>query len=789
MQFTEINATFRARAESTSPRARAFRIHVGGEAVPGPVTGQPSAFKGTHCISLCVVFLVFWGACPARGAGGPVARFDHPQGVIIRDVCQGFGEFTSRAGIDTDALGPGRGACPARCVDARGLRSPNVIGAALSVVPSSWRTGWFATVAGACILAAAVLVAGLFVRRAGSVADRARAERALRRQAMVFKSIHDGVLLIGADGRIIDWNPGAQRMFGYAKEEILGKSPDVLNGPAEAAALTRAVQDGLRSENRWSGDIRFVRKDGTEGVCETIVVPVLDGKGNRIGTVAVNRDITDSKRAEEKLRLFAQAVDNSIEGMAMGDLESRITYVNEAFAKMFGYSREEMIGKSIASLHPEEQTREVEQALEDTVRGGWSGELIGKRKNGDLFPVAVCSSRVVDDAGNVIAHMASHRDVTEKRRAEEALRSSEERFRTVVHASKDAMVAVNSQGLVTLFNPAAEEMFGRQAKEMIGQPLDVLMPEDYREPHRQFVKSFFATGESRRVIGKTVERPALRSDGNVFPIELSLSAGRSAKERFVLAVIRDATERKQADALARERQAEFCRLARLGTVGEMATELAHELNQPLAAINNYTEACLRRIESETVTTEELLGAVRQIAGQSERAADVVRRVREFSRRQEPRMAPVDLNAVIQEAIEFEEYAARMHNVHTRFEPEPGIPPIEVDKIQIQQVLLNLFHNAIDAMKHIEGRRRELCVTTARHGKDAVEVTVTDTGEGFSPGVSEHLFEPFFTTKSDGTGLGLSISKTILDAHRGCLSARPNDRFGATFQFTLPVRAS
>ncbi|GAG41082.1 unnamed protein product, partial [marine sediment metagenome] len=244
---------------------------------------------------------------------------------------------------------------------------------------------------------------------------------------------------------------------------------------------------------------------------------------------------------------FSEAVESSSDCIAMGNPEHKITYVNEEFTRTFGYSREELVGKDISFVYAKEQIPRLEEALEATMKGSWTGELIGRRKNGELFPLAISSSTVVDHEGNVIAQMASHRDITERKRAEEALQESEELFRTIVDASKDAMAAINRDGLVTLFNPAAEEMFGRKTGDVIGQPLDCLMPEQYRAPHRQYVEQYFRTGAPREAIGRMLELPAMRKDGTEFPVELSLSVGQRGSEPFVLAVIRDIAERKRVE--------------------------------------------------------------------------------------------------------------------------------------------------------------------------------------------------------------------------------------------------
>jgi len=353
-----------------------------------------------------------------------------------------------------------------------------------------------------------------------------------------------------------------------------------------------------------------LHKDGRPIVLETSGVPFLDAGGNLIGYRGIDRDITERKGAGEKLRLFSQAVNSSVDGIAMGDLESRITYVNEAFTGMFGYSREELIGKEIASIYADNQIPKLREAIKTTLEGAWTGELVGRRKNGELFPVALSSSRVVDDKGKVIAQMASHQDITERKRTEQTLRESEERFRTVVTTTKDAIIAVNQEGLITLFNPSAEKMFGHEQVDMIGQQLDCLMPDNFADQHRQYVKRYFLTGRGHGTMGSTVELTALRSDGSVFPIELSLSAAHYADQPFVMAVIRDITERKQAQEALRESEERYRTLFDGSAEGILVVDIETKkfkyANPAICRMLGYTEAELKQMGVVDIHTQDAL---------------------------------------------------------------------------------------------------------------------------------------------------------------------------------------
>ena len=245
------------------------------------------------------------------------------------------------------------------------------------------------------------------------------------------------------------------------------------------------------------------------------------------------------------------------------------------------------------------------------------------------------------------------------------------------------------------------------------------------------------------------------------------------------------TERRRAEELARQRQAELAHVSRLSTMGEMASGIAHELNQPLTAIVNYTNGCLRQLRSEAANDDELVSAMERIAGQAERAVEIIRRLGNFVRRREPKRSSVNINDAVQEVLRFVQPDAGQHGITVRINLSEGLTPVPADEIQIQQVILNLFRNGVEAMENGDPQRRVLTVETSAADGNAVKVTIRDTGCGLTDEVLDKLFDPFFTTKPHGMGVGLSISRTIIDAHGGRLWATRNADRGATFTFTLP----
>ena len=348
----------------------------------------------------------------------------------------------------------------------------------------------------------------------------------------------------------------------------------------------------------------------------------------------------------------------------------------------------------------------------------------------------------------------------------------------------DAMVVINERGLIQSFSLAAERLFGFGAAEVLGKNVKILMPAPYREDHDGYIERYLRTGE-RRIIGIGRVVVGQRSDGSTFPMELAVGEMHVREQRFFTGFIRDLTERQQTEARMQELQSELVHMSRLTAMGEMASALAHELNQPLSAIANYMKGSRRLLENREDQGAGLLrDAMDKAADQAMRAGDIIRRLRDFVARGESERRVEDLKKLIEEASALALVGAKDKGVRVRFAFAPGLDYVLADKVQVQQVLLNLIRNAVDAMESAD--RRELIVTTSPTPDNMVEISVADTGSGISPEVASQLFQPFVTTKSQGMGVGLSISRTIIESHGGSIAQRPNPGGGTVFFFTLPT---
>jgi two-component system sensor kinase FixL len=363
------------------------------------------------------------------------------------------------------------------------------------------------------------------------------------------------------------------------------------------------------------------------------------------------------------------------------------------------------------------------------------------------------------------------------------LAQREAHLRSILETVPDAMVVIDEHGLIRDFSKTAERLFGWEAAETFGRNVSMLMPAPYREEHDSYLHRYYDTGE-RRIIGLGRVVVGERRDGSTFPMELSVGEMRIDGKRYFTGFVRDLTERQETETRMQELQAELVHVSRLTALGEMASALAHEINQPLSAIANYLKGSRMLLTQPDPPLDRIGDAVERAGDEALRAGEIIRRLREFVARGETGRAPESLSKLVEEASALALVGAKHHGVRVAMNFDRSVDRVMVDKVQIQQVVLNLIRNAIDSMA--EGRKRELDVTVRRDERGQAVVAVSDSGPGISKEALERLFQPFFTTKADGMGVGLSISRTIIEAHGGHLRARNRDEGGATFDFTLPT---
>lgn len=365
-----------------------------------------------------------------------------------------------------------------------------------------------------------------------------------------------------------------------------------------------------------------------------------------------------------------------------------------------------------------------------------------------------------------------------------ALDEREAHLKSILDTVLDASVVIERDGTIVSFNAAAVRQFGYLEEEVRGQNVRVLMPEPYRSGHDGYIRRYLTTGE-KRIIGVDRVVVGRRKDGSTFPMTLAVGEMKYGDKIFFTGFIRDLTEREESAARLQEIQGELARLARLNELGEMASTLAHELNQPLSTIANYTQGSLRMLSERPHEVASCLPeALQEISTQSLRAGEIIRHLREFVMRGETEKAPEDIHKLVEEAGALALMGSRERGVRSVFDFAPGAGMVMVDRVQIQQVLTNLMRNGIEAMRNSETRL--LTVRTAPGKPGEVAIEVSDTGPGIPDEVATRLFQPFVTTKASGMGIGLSIARRIVEAHGGELNMRNNAHGGVTFRFTLPA---
>ncbi len=495
-------------------------------------------------------------------------------------------------------------------------------------------------------------------------------------------------------------------------------------------------------------------------------------------------------RAEDALRAeysFRKAMEESMPtGMRAVDMSGRISYVNAAFCRMVGYAQEDLVGTAApfpywAPQDLAEHERMLQQSLAgEAPRGGIESHF--RRKNGELFDVRVYEAPLVDSSGRQAGSMASVHDITEQQRARAELEASHQRFMAVLEGLHAAVCVADLEADEILFaNKAFKNIYGYDCVGRNSWQVTAAC----RADQSQFMEAARKLAPHQTPL--ELHEAELQNSLNGHWYQLRERAIEWVDGRVVrMEIATDITDRMKMDELNNQQLERLQQSSRLITMGEMASSLAHELNQPLAAIANYNMGCVNRLQANDYHPEELLAAMQKASAQAERAGKIIRRVRDFVKKSEPNRSAVQIADVIEGVIGFAELEARKAGVRISVSVPADLPDAYADKIMIEQVVLNLLKNGIEAMHDTPRGERELDISARANGKDFIEVRVADRGHGVVVGQTQKLFDPFYTTKPDGMGMGLNICRSIIEFHNGRLWAIANPGGGSVFSFTLPV---
>ena len=490
------------------------------------------------------------------------------------------------------------------------------------------------------------------------------------------------------------------------------------------------------------------------------------------------------RTADEVNRRLAAIVTSSNDAIVGQTLDGTVTDWNRAAETLFGYSATEMIGGKLSVLLPEDRAQEAQEILDRIKRGEHIDQLETRRrrKDGLVIDISLTAVPLRDTGSELIGLATVARDTTPAKRAQMELQAREAHLRSILDTVPDAMIVIDSSAVIHSFSVAAERLFGYAEREVTGRNVSMLMPDPYRAQHDGYLERYLQTGE-KRIIGRGRVVVGLRRDGSTFPMELTVGEIQTGETRSFVGFIRDLTERQETQRRLQDLQTELIHMGRFTAMGEMASTLAHELNQPLTAVASYLNGCRRLLDCKTEPASVILrDAIERAADQALRAGQIIRRLRQFVSRGDSERQVENLAKLIEEASALALVGIRETGVRVHFDLDHQLAEVVVDKVQIQQVILNLMRNAIEAMQGTENRR--MTIATRETDEGMVEISVSDTGSGIAPDVARRLFQPFVTTKPHGMGVGLSISRTIVESHGGRLWVEVNPEGGTVFRLTV-----
>lgn len=586
------------------------------------------------------------------------------------------------------------------------------------------------------------------------------------------------------NGTVSNFGEGAYlcvKAFAEAANVAGSVDPEALVDALETIRLTgpqgTVQMDPVSHHARVNTYLSRCRADGTFEIVKSFgaVDPVIPERYRHMF-------VSPQAHLEEDIRLQARILEQITEAVFLVDsLDGNIIYSNFGAENMFGYSKQELTSKLLQELFVT-STGGAEKKLTDlqdviSRKGMWKGDLRVRIRDGsDLWCLATISAFTHAEHGEVWLLVLN--DITKRKQVEQ-------RFRTLVEATPAALIVVDESGRMVLVNQEAEKTFGYDRDELVGQIIEILVPKRYREKHSS-LRASYNKDPQVRAMNSDNDLCGCHKDGSEFFIEVGLSPVEIDGQPMVLAFIVDITDRKKLEQESREHREALSHVSRINTMGEMATGIAHELNQPLTAIASYSFFAKQIAKQSTLISQELPETLDNIEDQSIRAGEIVRRLRNFAKKSEPVREIFDLNIIIRDVAKLVDPDIRQAGIKLSLKYDEPSLCVLIDEIQIQQVLVNLIRNAMDAILETADNRREITVTTHVLQGSQAEVMVSDTGKGLPGSDLESVFTAFFSTKQEGMGIGLAISRSIINSYGGRLWAEPNSGLGVTFKFTIPI---
>lgn len=494
--------------------------------------------------------------------------------------------------------------------------------------------------------------------------------------------------------------------------------------------------------------------------------------------------------------IFGKVLNDSLNEIYVFDAKTlKFLEINRGACEHTGFSAEElrqMTPLDICAQYDKQEFEAVLLPLQAGQQDKIAFESIHRKKDGSSYPVEVHLQLTEFRAAP--AYLAIVLDLSALKRSYQLLKENERRLSAILDNAVEAIVTTNHRGVVQSFNPAAEKIFGYREDEIVGQNVSLLMPPPYADMHDRYIDDFLESGVNN-IIGIGREIVGRRKDGRVFPLEISVTDITINNQTSFTGVMRDLSERKENERQLRLRddqmrlnQERFAKLSRINIAGELAAGIAHEINQPLTAISTYAQACNRLLGTDKIDRNDLQSLLQKINDQTQRASTIIRRLRALIKQHDGLHETVDINELINEVIGFADFKIRLHQIRIETLSPPSPTYVDCDFVQIQQVILNLLYNAVDAMASIEAEHKKIILRAEKINNSQLRITVRDFGIGLTKEQRDQIFLPFYTTKPEGMGIGLALSQSIIEAHGGQLFVSDDIDQGAEFYFMLPLAA-